>query len=98
MANQTEEKKYNPTLTYLYNMKRGLWSPGAGLSQEEYDKFMTHVEVGSRIVVKLNKTKKNDKSPDAYLEIIPKEAVDAMRAEYKGKAAPTQGEPDSDGL
>lgn len=84
MSDQTGQpkKEYNPTLGLLYNIKNGMWT--LPIQPREYDSIMKHVELGGRIVVKINQYKTGEKSPDAYLEFIPKaklEAREAARAE-----------------
>jgi hypothetical protein len=85
MSNETvsDTKNYNPTLAMLYQIRTGFWSLPIGT--KEYDAFMKHVEQGARIVVKTNAHRKNDKSPHAYLEIIPAAKVREMES-VRGKA------------
>ena len=76
----SDEKKpeYNPTLAMLYETKVGYWS--LPIDTKNYDAIMKHVEQGARLVVKRAKTRKTDKSPHAYLEIIPAAKVKEMEA------------------
>lgn len=80
MSEQTEQpkKEFNPTLAMLYNMKNGSWS--LPITSKEYDAIMKHVELGGRLVIKPNNYKRNDKSPDHYLEFIPKAKLQEREA------------------
>lgn len=75
------EKKFNPTLSRAYEMKRGYWS--TPLTTEDYDTIMKNVEVGGRLVLKINQHRTSDKSPDAYFEYVPASEVKAMEETRK---------------
>lgn len=71
-----KKKEFNPTLVGLYETKVGHWS--LPVDSKGYDAFMKHIENGCRVVVKINKNRKTDKSPHAFLEVIPAAKVREM--------------------
>jgi hypothetical protein len=77
------DKKYNPTLARGYSMSRGFWSPV--ITTEDYENIMKHVELGGRLVFKLNKTKTKETTPDGYFEFIPAEKVKEMSLSRQAK-------------
>jgi len=76
--NDEIKKDYNPTLVGLYETKIGHWS--LPIDSKGYDAFMKNIENGCRVVVKMNRNRKHDKSPHAFLEVIPAAKVAEMDA------------------
>lgn len=77
MSDETK-REFNPTLLGLYETKVGYWS--LPVDSKGYDAFMKHIENGCRVVFKVNKNRKTDKSPHAFLEVIPAAKVAEMEA------------------
>lgn len=76
--------EYNPTLMPLRRSRTGNFS--WKVQPDMYDAFQKHVEVGCKILVKINNNKSKDESPDAYLEVIPKSKV----TEYEATLPPRE--------
>lgn len=84
---ETKKGKYNLTVSRLYETvnKSGNYM-SVEITPEEFDAIQK-IGLGGRLLVKLNKFRKSEKSPHAYLEYLSKEEFEAMVAKLKNRAA-----------
>lgn len=80
MAKPKTDKKYNLTLIPLWETKREGSYMSLEVKPEHFDAF-GKIEVGGKLVFRVlpEEYRKNEKSPNAYLEYISKEDVAAFK-------------------
>lgn len=78
MANDTETKTYNLSVTPLWNTRNGNLM-GIKITDEIYD-ALQRVEKGGKLMVRFlpDESRKQDTSPHAYIDYISKESVHAF--------------------
>lgn len=71
----SNKSKFNSTITGMYETKRGGEYLSLKLSEKDVDVLQNSAEIGARLYMKVNKHRKNDKSPEFYLEVMSAEDV-----------------------
>lgn len=94
-----EEKKYNLSVTPMWNTRNGNLM-GFEIGPEQYD-ALQRLEKGGKLMVRFLRPdqRKNDRSPDAYLEYLTASEVERYKNTKEAPAAAPKEEakkPDTD--